>query len=88
MDTDAMNIERTGRIQVKNLSARYGLGKTAIYSRMNALNIKTERIGNRSYVNEAQIALLDALHSFIQDGRTTAEFLFLRAQDLDAGSID
>ena len=81
VDKDVMSIERTGRIQVKNLSSRYELGKTAVYNRIKALGIKPERIGNRSYVNEAQIVLLDALHDFIQNGRTTAEFLFLRAQD-------
>ncbi|MGB3789405.1 MAG: hypothetical protein WA949_15445 [Phormidesmis sp.] len=88
MDKYSMNIERTGRIRVKNLSVRYELGKTAVYNRMKALGIKPERIGNRSYVNEAQIAFLDALHEFIQNGRTTAEFLFLRAQDSDAGPAD
>ncbi len=80
MDKNEMNIESTGRIQVKNLSVRYGLGKTAVYKRIKALDIKPERIGNRSYVDKAQIELLDALQAFIQNGRTTPEFLFLRTQ--------
>ncbi|MEO0376989.1 MAG: hypothetical protein AAF329_20715 [Cyanobacteria bacterium P01_A01_bin.17] len=86
MDEDGMSIEGTGRIQVKHLSIRYGIGKTAVYNRMKALGIKPERIGNRSYVNKLQVASLDSLHQFIQSNRTTAEFLFLREQD--SGSVD
>jgi hypothetical protein len=64
------------RIQVNQLSDRYdGLAKSAIYTRMEALKIKPERIGNRSYVNAQQLQLLDALHEFINSGGTTAEFL-------------
>ncbi|MBE9063307.1 hypothetical protein [cf. Phormidesmis sp. LEGE 11477] len=84
MDEGGSGIERTGRLQVKKLTVRYSLGKTAVYRRMKALGIKPERIGNRSYVNQAQISLLDALHTFIQNKGTTAEFVFLRSQDLDA----
>lgn len=88
MDNNDMNIEHTGRIRVKNLSARYALGKTTVYNRIKALGIKPERIGNRSYVNESQLASLDSLHEFIQRDGTTAEFLFLRSQNLNTDSIN
>lgn len=62
------------RLPVNQLTERYGLVRSAVYTRMDALGIKPERIGNKSYVNADQIRLLDELHEFIQRGGTTAEF--------------
>lgn len=76
------------RLQVSQLPERYDLARSAVYTRMDALNIKPEKIGNKSYVNAEQIRLLDALHAFINTGRTTAEFLDMkglqRTEDLSA----
>ncbi|MBW4523258.1 MAG: hypothetical protein KME16_26760 [Scytolyngbya sp. HA4215-MV1] len=63
------------RLLVNQLTERYDLVRSAVYSRMEALKIKPERIGNKSYVNSEQLRLLDDLHQAIQSGRTTAEFL-------------
>jgi len=72
-----------GRLPVGELSARYKIVKSVIYKRMKALKIKPERISVRAYVSDEQLALLDALHEFIQGGGTTAEFLFHRGLDQD-----
>jgi hypothetical protein len=45
---------------------------------MDALGIKPERVGNKSYVNAEQLKLLDDLHQFIQAGGNTAEFIEMR----------
>jgi hypothetical protein len=62
------------RLPVNQLMARYNLVRSAVYTRLEALSIKPERIGNKAYVNAEQLALLDDLHQFIQMGGTTAEF--------------
>jgi hypothetical protein len=67
------------RLQVNQLSARYGdLARSAVYTRLDALNIKPKKVGNRAYINARQLKQLDELHQFIQAGGTTAEFLEMR----------
>lgn len=66
------------RLPVGQLSARYNLVRSAIYNRLDALGIKPERVGNKSYVNAEQLRLLDDLHQFIQAGGNTAEFIEMR----------
>lgn len=63
------------RLPVNQLPDRYRLARSAVYTRIDALGIRPEKIGNRSYVNAEQLRLLDELHQFIQSGGTTAEFL-------------
>lgn len=62
------------RLPVSQLSNRYNIVRSAVYNRLEALNIRPERIGNKAYVNAEQLQLLDELHQFIQAGGTTAEF--------------
>lgn len=66
------------RLPVGQLSDRYNLVRSAVYNRMDALGIKPERVGNKSFVNAEQIRLLDDLHQFIQAGGNTAEFIEMR----------
>lgn len=71
-----MNNGQVDRLPVNQLQERYnGLARSAVYARMEALGIKTEKVGNKAYVNAEQLALLDDLHHFLQSGRSTAEFL-------------
>ena len=65
------------RIPVNQLSDRYDLARSAVYKRMADLGIERKKIGNRAYVSEAQLALLDELHSFIGVGGNVAEFIEL-----------
>lgn len=75
------------RLPVNQLSVRYNLARSAVYTRIEALGIKTERVGNKAYVNAEQLHLLDDLHQFIQSGGTTPEFVESRGiQKQDSSS--
>jgi hypothetical protein len=63
------------RLPVNQLPHRYRLARSAVYTRMEALGIETEKVGNKAYVNAEQLRLLDNLHEFLQAGGTTAEFI-------------
>lgn len=73
-----MNGGEIDRLPVNQLSQRYDLARSAVYTRMDALGIKTEKIGNKAYINSAQLRLMDELHRFIQAGGNTAEFVAMR----------
>lgn len=62
------------RIPVNQLSGRYTLARSAVYTRMDALEIRPRRIGNKAYITGDELRLLDELHAFIQNGGTNAEF--------------
>lgn len=66
------------RLPVSQLENRYGIVRSAVYTRLNALNIKPDKIGGKAYVNGEQLRLLDELHQFLQSGRNTPEFLEMR----------
>jgi hypothetical protein len=68
------------RIQVSQLTARYDLARSAVYTRMSALSITPTKIGNKAFVDASQLRQLDDLHLHIQGGGTTAEFLEMRGQ--------
>ena len=63
------------RIPVNQLSDRYQLARSAVYKRMSDLGIEREKIGNRAYISDDQVKLLDELHSFIGIGGNVAEFI-------------
>lgn len=81
-----MSSEEIDRLPVNQLTARYNLVRSAVYTRIDALGIKPEKIGNKSYVNAEQLRLLDDLHRFIQAGGTTAEFLESRGMQREESS--
>jgi len=66
------------RLPVSQLQERYNLVRSAVYTRLDALGIKPEKIGNKAYLNAEQIRLMDDLHGFINSGGTTAEFKEMR----------
>jgi hypothetical protein len=59
---------------VSELQSRYNIGKQAVYNRLDALHIKPEKQGNRSYITLEQLELLDELHDHITAGGTMADF--------------
>jgi len=59
---------------VSELQSRYNIGKQAVYNRLDALKIKPEKQGNRSYITSEQLELLDDLHEHITAGGTMADF--------------
>jgi hypothetical protein len=58
-------------LPLKSLTARYGVARSQIYNRINALGIVTvKREKNKAYVTADQIALLDQIHELIQQDYT------------------
>lgn len=71
-----MNSGEIDRFPVKDLPSRYNnLARSAVYKRLEALDIKAYKVGNKGFITGAQLRQLDALHEFIQQGGNTAEFL-------------
>ncbi|NEP13743.1 MAG: hypothetical protein F6K14_26785 [Symploca sp. SIO2C1] len=59
---------------VSQLQERYGIGKQAIYNRLEALSIKPFKEGKHSYVTASDLRSLDRLHNHIQSGGSMADF--------------
>lgn len=59
---------------VSELTSRYSIGKQAVYNRLEALSIKPEKYGNRSYLSCEQLHSLDRLHEHLANGGTLAKF--------------
>lgn len=60
--------------RVTELQDRFGIGKQAVYNRLEALQIKPIKEKNRSYVSLDQLNELDSLHKHILSGGTMASF--------------
>lgn len=63
------------RVPVSQLPSRYSIARSALYTRLKDLKIEPEKQGKKAFVNANQLKQLDALHSHIQKGGTTGEFL-------------
>jgi hypothetical protein len=68
-------MEEIDRFPLAQLPSRYGIARSALYTRLKDLKIEPAKDGKRAYVNAQQIQLLDALHQHIQKGGITGEFL-------------
>ncbi|NMF82053.1 hypothetical protein [Nodosilinea sp. P-1105] len=67
------------KFPVSQLPSRYDLARSAVYKRMDQLGIVPERVGNRAFLNVAQVKLMDDLHAFINhQGGSAAEFIEAR----------
>ncbi|MFM7449450.1 MAG: hypothetical protein ACKO24_12735 [Leptolyngbyaceae cyanobacterium] len=73
------------RLPVSQLMDRYGIVRSAVYTRMDALGIKPEKVGNKAFVTSKQIKVLDDLHQFLQAGGNTPEFLESRGIQSSTG---
>ena len=62
------------RLPVKDLPARYGIGKTALYSRISVAGVKPEKKGNKSYVSGKDLEELDRLDAHLAAGGTLEDF--------------
>lgn len=67
--------ERLDSFPVMKLPKRYGVTKTVIYRRLEALGIKPERWGGKAYITIGQLLQLDALHAHIRKGGATNKFI-------------
>jgi hypothetical protein len=63
------------RVPISQLPSRYGIARSALYTRLKDLKIEPEKQGKKAFVNAFQLQQLDALHEHIQKGGTTGEFL-------------
>lgn len=76
---------------VTALQDRYAIGKQAVYNRLEALDIKPFRQGNKSYVHATDVELLDQLHQHIKDGGKMDDFKSHRSldtMDTPTGQVD
>src|SRR6476469_7458862 len=62
------------RLSVSSLQDRYSLVRSAVYTRLKQLSIEPEREGKKSYVDGAQLALLDEFDGHIKRGGSIADF--------------
>ncbi len=67
-------------IPVGDLQSRYQIGRSQVYSRLQALGIVPEKYNGRSHINADQLASMDALHRHIQSGSAIIDFNPNRAE--------
>ncbi|GFE71941.1 hypothetical protein CFPU101_45510 [Chroococcus sp. FPU101] len=67
------------RLPLSQLPERYGIARSALYTRLKDLQIEPIKEGKKAYVDGSQLQLLDELHEHIQGGGTTNEFLKQKA---------
>jgi DNA-binding transcriptional regulator YhcF (GntR family) len=63
------------RIPISQLPSRYGIARSAIYTRLKDLQIEPVKSGRKAFVNAQQLQLLDKLHEHISKGGVTSDFL-------------
>jgi hypothetical protein len=64
--TEPVECSIVDELPLKSLPARYGVARSQIYNRINALGIVTvKRDKNKAYVTADQITLLDRIHELI-----------------------
>ncbi len=59
---------------VSELTTRFGIGRTALYSRMNALTIVPIKQGSKAFVSLQQLQRLDALNEHLKNGGGLTDF--------------
>ena len=67
------------RIPLSQLPNRYGIARSALYTRLKDLHIEPIKEGKKAYIDAPSLQLLDELHEHIQQGGTTNEFLKQKA---------
>jgi len=60
---------------VQQLNARYSIGRSQVYSRMNQLGITPHTINRKSYLTIAELERLDDLDNYLKQGGTVREFI-------------
>ena len=68
------------RVPLSQLPSRYGIARSALYTRLKDLKIEPSKEGKKAYVSAEQLQLLDELHDHINKGGTTGEFLKQREE--------
>ncbi|MDJ0571869.1 MAG: hypothetical protein QNJ53_22880 [Pleurocapsa sp. MO_192.B19] len=65
-------------IPLSQLPSRYGIARSNLYNRLKDLKIESIKQGRKAFITAAQLNLLDGLHTHLEGGGTTNEFLKLR----------
>lgn len=69
---------------VGELKDRYGISKQGIINRRKYLKISTYKIGNKSYITEDDLDLLDRLHQFLNKNPTASMQDFRQEQSTES----
>jgi hypothetical protein len=69
---------------VGELKDRYGISKQGIINRRKYLKISTYKIGNKSYITEDDLDLLDRLHQFLNKNPTASMQDFRQEQSSES----
>jgi hypothetical protein len=72
-------------IPVSQLSSRYSINRSVVYTRLKELKIKPQKIGKQSYINPTELNLLDKLDKHLKNGGITSEFLATNSSVQDEG---
>lgn len=67
-------------IPISQLPSRYGIARSALYTRLKDLQIEPIKEGRKTYVNQEQLQLLDNLQEHISRGGVTSDFLQRQGQ--------
>lgn len=67
--TETVATYQVDSLPVNQLPDRYGIGRSAFYERVTALNLQFGKKGNKSIANADQIDRLDALHDHLKRGK-------------------
>lgn len=62
-------------IALSQLPSRYGIARSNLYNRLKDLQIEPIKQGRKAFVDAAQLQLLDRLHSHLQEGGVTSDFI-------------
>ena len=68
-------MNKLDRVPIAQLPSKYGIVKSVLYDRLNRLGIKSEKIGNKSYLSAEQLELLDQLDAHLNAGGSMAQFV-------------
>lgn len=63
---DSQNSDVFTKISILELLKKYSIGRDALYSRMNYLQITTYKIGGKAHLDGEQLAHMDGLHEHIR----------------------
>ncbi len=64
-------------IPLSQLPSRYGIARSNLYNRLKDLKIESLKQGRKAFITATQLQLLDGLHSHLEQGGTTPEFIKL-----------
>lgn len=70
-----MTEDTTHKFPTNELHERYGIGRSVVYTRINALSIKPHRQGIKSYITDVQLQMMDDLNAHLKDGGRTDDFV-------------